>query len=77
MEIKIMNVNRSVVRDTLAMSKGIANVEKEISFWEARSNKNKSIKKRLERLYAVRTHLVETPKEALDLVNQLKEINNE
>ena len=37
---------------------------------------NKSIKKRLERLYAVRTHLVETPKEALDLVSQLKEINN-
>jgi type II secretory pathway component PulM len=75
MEVKIMNIGRSVARDAIAMSKGIEYVKEEISFWEPLSRKTKSVKKRLERLYAVQTQLVEKPKESLDLIKQLKEIN--
>jgi len=49
----------------------------EINFWESKSKKVKSVKKRLERLYQARISLTENPKESKQLVDQLKEINDE
>ena len=72
-----MEVARSVTRDTIAISMGIENVKNEISFLEKISKKTKSVKNRLERLYTARKHLIENPKESKDLVQQLREINNE
>ena len=68
---------RSVYRDTLAISMGMDRVLNEIKFWESKSKKVKSVKKRLERLYQARTSLTENPKAAKSLVDQLREINNE
>ena len=70
-------IGRSVYRDTLAMSMGMERVLNEIQYWENKSKKVKSVKKRLERLYQARTSLTENPKEAKSLVDQLREINNE
>ena len=70
-------IGRSVYRDTLAMSMGMEKVLNEIQFWESKSKKVKSVKKRLERLYQARTSLTENPKAAKSLVDQLREINNE
>ena len=70
-------IGRSVYRDTLAMSMGMDRVLNEIQFWESKSKKVKSVKKRLERLYQARTSLTENPKAAKSLVDQLSEINNE
>ena len=74
MEVKEM-IGRSVVRDTLAMSMGMDRVLNEINFWESKSKKVKSVKKRLERLYTARLQLTENPKGSKSLVDQLKEIN--
>ena len=71
-----MSTSRSVFKDALAMSMGIDRVSNEIKFWESKSKKVKSVKKRLERLYQARTSLVEMPKESKNLVDQLKEINS-
>jgi len=68
-------IGKSVVRDTLAMSMGMDRVLNEINFWESKSKKVKSIKKRLERLYTARVQLTENPKESKSLVAQLEEIN--
>ena len=70
-------IGRSVYRDTLAMSMGMDRVLNEIQFWESKSKKVKSVKKRLERLYQARKSLTENPKAAKSLVDQLREINNE
>ncbi len=70
-------IGRSVYRDTLAMSMGMARVLNEIKFWESKPKKVKSVKNRLERLYQARTSLTENPKAAKSLVDQLREINNE
>jgi|TARA_B100001939_G_scaffold131602_1_gene114273 Cys-tRNA synthase (O-phospho-L-seryl-tRNA:Cys-tRNA synthase) len=68
---------RSVIRDTLAMSMGMDRVLEEIKFWESKSKKVKSVKNRLERLYTARQQLKDNPKQSNNLVQQLKEINNE
>ena len=68
---------RSVVRDTLAISMGMDRVLEEIKFWESKSKKVKSVKDRLERLYIARQQLKDNPKQSENLVQQLKEINNE
>ena len=70
-----MSTSRSVFKDTLAMSMGMDRVLNEINFWESKSKKVKSVKKRLERLYAARVQLTENPKESKSLVDQLEEIN--
>ena len=70
-----MSTSRSVFKDTLAMSMGMDRVLNEINFWESKSKKVKSIKKRLERLYTARVQLTENPKESKSLVAQLEEIN--
>ena len=70
-----MNTSRSVFKDTLDMSMGMDRVLNEINFWESKSKKVKSVKKRLERLYTARVQLTENPKESKSLVDQLEEIN--
>ena len=42
-----MSTSRSVFKDTLAMSMGMDGVLNEINFWESKSKKVKSVKKRL------------------------------
>lgn len=75
MKIIMDPVTRSVTRDAAAIAMGIDKVSNEISFLEKFSRKTKSVKKRLERLYTAKTQLIEHPKESIDLVKQLKEIN--
>ena len=70
-------IARSIVRDTLAMSMGMDRVLGEIKFWESKTKKVKSVKDRLERLYTARQQLKDNPKQSENLVQQLKEINNE
>ena len=70
-------IGRSVYRDTLAMSMGMERVLNEIKFWENKSKKVRSVKNRLERLYQARTALTENPEASNDLVEKLREINNE
>jgi len=70
-------IARSVVRDALAMSMGMDIVLEEIKFWESKTKKVKSVKDRLERLYTARKQLKDNPKQSENLVQQLKEINNE
>ena len=70
-------IARSVVRDALAMSMGMGRVLEEIKFWESKTKKVKSVKDRLERLYTARQQLKDNPKQSENLVQQLKEINNE
>ena len=70
-------IARSVVRDTLAISMGMDRVLEEIKFWESKTKKVKSVKDRLERLYTARQQLKDNPKQSENLVQQLKEINNE
>ena len=72
-----MSTSRSVFKDTLAMSMGMDGVLNEINFWESKAKKVKSVKNRLERLYQARISLTENPKESKQLVDQLKEINDE
>ena len=70
-------IARSVVRDALAMSMGMDRVLEEIKFWESKTKKVTSVKDRLERLYTARQQLKDNPKQSENLVQQLKEINNE
>ena len=67
--------SRSVVKDTLAISRGIDKINEEISFWEKVSKKHKAVKNRLERLYTAKRQLTERPEDSNKLVQQLKEIN--
>tara|TARA_Y200000002_G_scaffold361796_1_gene348220 strand:+ start:647 stop:859 length:213 start_codon:yes stop_codon:yes gene_type:complete len=69
-------ISRSVIRDTLAISMGMERVLEEISFWESKPKKFKSVSNRLERLHQARKSLTENPKEAKSLVDQLREINS-
>lgn len=62
---------RSVTRDVKTMTLGIDVINQEIEFWENKSKKDKSIKKRVERLYAARKHLIENPKAANELMERL------
>lgn len=62
---------RSVTRDVQAMTLGIDVINQEIKYWEDKSKKDKSIKKRVERLYAARKHLIENPKAANELMEKL------
>jgi len=68
---------RSVNRDAQAMSLGLPRVLTEIKRLESLKKKDKSVKKRLERLYTARNHLQNsTQEERINLVQQLKEINS-
>ena len=52
---------RSIERDVKAMSLGLDVVNQEIDFWEARIKKDRSVKKRLVRLYEARKNLIYNP----------------
>ncbi len=62
---------RSIERDVKAMSLGLDVVNQEIDFWEARIKKDRSVKKRLERLYEARKHLIDNPEKANELIQRL------
>ena len=62
---------RSVERDVKAMSLGLDVVNQEIKFWETKAKKDRSIKKRLERLYEARKHLIENPEKSQELIKRL------
>jgi len=66
---------RSVHRDAKVIGLGIEYDEREIKNLERVPKKAKSVKKRLERLYEAKKHLINNPKESRSLVEQLKEIN--
>ena len=53
------------------MSLGLDVVNQEITFWENKRGKDKSIKKRLERLRAARQHLIENPDQSQKLIDRL------
>ena len=70
-------VQRSVNRDVQAMSLGLPRIEAEIAKLEKLKKKPKSVKKRLERVYQARLQLKSsTAEQRVDLVQQLKAINN-
>ena len=62
---------RSVNRDIQAMSLGLDVVNAEIKALEQLGSTQKSVKKRLERLYAARTHLQENPEHSQKLIDRL------
>ena len=62
---------RSVTRDVKAMTLGLAVINQEIGFWESKTRKDKSVKKRLERLYEAKKHLIENPEKANELMQRL------
>ena len=66
---------RSVRRDAKAMSLGLPSVENEIRNLERVPKKSKSVRKRLERLYEAKKHLINSPEDSKSLVEQLREIN--
>ena len=70
-------VVRSVQRDTKAMALGLPRIEAEIKHLEGLKRRTvRSVKQRLQRLYTVREHLIESPEDSQSLVDQLKAINN-
>ena len=71
------SVMRSVNRDARTMRLGLPAIQAEIKKLESQKKKDRSVKKRLERLHAAQTHLINSPKESKSLVDQLKEINND
>lgn len=62
---------RSVTRDVKAMTLGLDVINQEIGFWESKTRKDKSVKKRLERLYEAKKHLIENPEKANELMQRL------
>ena len=54
------------------MSLGLGAIQREINILEGRSTKDKSIKKRLERLYVAKQQLIENPKESKELMEKFK-----
>lgn len=70
-------VQRSVNRDVQTMALGLPRIESEIRILEKRRKKDKGTRKRLERLYQARLQLQNsTPEQRVDLVKQLKAIND-
>lgn len=68
---------RSVNRDAQAISLGLPRVLAEIKRLENLKKKDRSVKKRLERLYQAKNQIENsTPEQRIDLVKQLKEINS-
>lgn len=68
---------RSVNRDAQAIGMGLPKVLAEIKRLEGLKKKDRSVKKRLERLYTAKQQIQNsTPEQRIDLVKQLKEINS-
>ena len=65
-------IMRSVKRDLRTMSLGLGAIDKEIEYWQKKNSKDKSTKKRLERLQAAKQQLIENPEQSKDLMEKLK-----
>ena len=65
-------IMRSVKRDLRTMSLGLGVIDKEIEYWQKKNSKDKSTKKRLERLQAAKQQLIENPEQSKDLMEKLK-----
>lgn len=65
-------IMRSVKRDLRTMSLGLGAIDKEIEYWQKKNSKDKSTKKRLERLHAAKQQLIENPEQSKDLMEKLK-----
>tara|TARA_A100001201_G_scaffold65636_2_gene61604 strand:- start:452 stop:649 length:198 start_codon:yes stop_codon:yes gene_type:complete len=62
---------RSVNRDVKAMSLGIDLVNSEIAALEKLKSSQRSVKKRLERLYTARQQLIDNPEDSQKLIDRL------
>ena len=69
-----MSVERSITRDVKVMSMGIDSVNKEIETLSVNSKLDKSQRKRLDRLQAVKVQLVDNPEDCNKLVQRYKEM---
>jgi hypothetical protein len=69
-----MSVERSITRDVKVMSMGIDSVNKEIETLSVNSKLDKSQRKRLDRLQAVKVQLVDNPEDCNKLVKRYKEM---
>lgn len=69
-----MSVNRSIARDVKVMSKGLDTVNKEIETLLVNTKLQKSQRKRLERLQAVKVQMVDNPEDCSKLVKRYKEM---
>lgn len=69
-----MSVERSIARDVRVMSKGIDFVNKEIETLAVNSKLDKSQRKRLNRLQAVKVQMVDSPEDCNKLVKQYREM---
>jgi len=65
-------VKRSVTRDIKTMSLGLGVINSEIRFLESKTSKDKSTKKRLERLYTAKEQLEKNPKQSKELMEKFK-----
>ena len=69
-----MSVNRSIARDVKVMTKGLDSVDKEIETLLVNTKLQKSQRKRLERLQAVKVQMVDNPEDCSKLVKRYKEM---
>ena len=69
-----MSVERSITRDVKVMSMGIDSVNKEIETLSVISKLDKSQRKRLDRLQAVKVQMVDNPEDCNKLVQRYKEM---
>lgn len=69
-----MSVERSITRDVKVMSMGIDSVNKEIETLSVNSKLDKSQRKRLDRLQAVKVQMVDNPEDCNKLVQRYKEM---
>ena len=69
-----MSVERSITRDVKVMSMGIDSVNKEIETLSVNSKLDKSQRKRLDRLQAVKVQMVDSPEDCNKLVKRYKEM---
>ena len=65
-------IKRSVTRDIKTMSLGLGMINSEIKFLESKTSKDKSSRKRLERLYAAKQHLESNPEKSKELMRKFK-----
>ena len=65
-------IERSVTRDIKTMSLGLGAINKEIQFLESKTSKDKSSRKRLERLYAAKMQLESNPEKSKQLMEKIK-----
>jgi len=68
---------RSVDRDVKAMAQGIDAINKEIDILTSNIKIHKAERMRLERLSAVKSQLIDNPKDCAKLVKRYKEMQNE